>query len=314
VTPGPEGQGSAGVALRSAVRGLAAVALAAALATAVLALLQRKLLYFPDAEPEARALARAARLGLAPVRGALGEVTGWRAPPPAGAPPAARVLVLHGNAGSALDRAYAVAALRGAGLPPLEVTLVEYPGYGPRPGEPSERALVDAATAAVDAVAREAAAPGAGGAAGAGRAASIPVLLLGESLGSAVAALAAAERPAAVRGVLLVTPLSSVVEVAARHYPFVPSALVRDRYEARAALARWGGPAAFLVAERDEIVFPDLGLSWHAAHPGPKALHVERGATHNGLAWAPGDPALAALVAFLLAPAAEGATSPASTP
>jgi pimeloyl-ACP methyl ester carboxylesterase len=90
---------------------------------------------------------------------------------------------------------------------PVEVALLEYPGYGPRPGAPSQQTLVPACRAAVTLLAR-------GG---------LPVVIVGESLGSAVAALGAAEQPDSVAGLVLVTtPLASVTAVARRHYPFLP--------------------------------------------------------------------------------------------
>jgi fermentation-respiration switch protein FrsA (DUF1100 family) len=102
-----------------------------------------------------------------------------------------------------------------------------------------------------------------------------------------------------VDGLVLVTPLASVPAVARRHYPWVPSFLVRDAWRADQALPRYGGPVAFLVAGRDEIVFPDLGVALHDAYPGPKAMWVEEGATHNGLDWRPGLARWREIVEFL---------------
>jgi pimeloyl-ACP methyl ester carboxylesterase len=258
----------AGPALRVAI---AAAALAAA-AVALLWLAQRRLLYFP-ARQDLAAAGRAARaLGLEPWPPG-GAFQGWRART-AGA--RGTLLVFHGNAGTALDRAYFAAAFAGAspGLP-LDVLLVEYPGYGPRPGTPSQQTILAAAREAIAACRAE------GGGA---------ILLAGESLGSAVAALAAAEAPGEVAGLLLVTPLASVPAVGRRHYPFLPAAFFRDPWRADLALPRYGGPVAFLVAGADEVTFADLGEALHAAYPGPKRLWVERGAGHNALDWSPRQP------------------------
>jgi pimeloyl-ACP methyl ester carboxylesterase len=248
----------------------------------------RPLLYFPERQDPARAAEEARRLGLAPWLDAAGNTVGWRdpSPPP---PPRARLLVLHGNAGSALDRTYfreAFPARRGS--LPVEVLLLEYPGYGPRPGEPTEQALVAACRQAVEELRRE---PG-------------PVILVGESLGSAVAALCAAARPEEVDGLVLVTPLASVPAVARRHYGIAPSFLIPDPYRADLALPRYGGPVAFLVAGRDEVVFADLGLALHAAYPGPKGLWVDEPAGHNTLRHLPADPRWAEMLDFVLGAAA----------
>ena len=159
---------------------------------------------------------------------------------------------------------------------------MEYPGYGPREGSPSEESIVAATVDAIDLLG-----------------ADLPVFLVGESLGSAAAALAAAERPK-VAGLLLITPVSSVTALARRHYPFVPSGLVRDTFRADLALPRYGGKVAFLLAGRDEVAPPDLARSLFDAYPGPKRLWEEPGATHNTLPYRPGDPLWSEITGFLL--------------
>ncbi|HSD21766.1 MAG TPA: hypothetical protein VLC54_17080, partial [Anaeromyxobacter sp.] len=127
-----------------------ALVVVAALAVAVLVAafaLQRRLLYFPDRTSEERALARAEGLELRPWRDAGGALRGWRARSPA--TPLARALIVHGNAGSALDRTYYVDALAPLGL---DVALLEYPGYGARPGSPTLETLTAATLEAVDAL------------------------------------------------------------------------------------------------------------------------------------------------------------------
>ncbi len=259
---------------------LVLVALAAA-GLALAWLLQRRLLYFPDRTGRAESERRARSLGLeAWIEG--GELLGWRASTPGAR---GRLVVFHGNAGSALDRTYFVRALaRASPAIPLDVYLAEYPGYGPRPGRPTQSTLVAAARQAIAAARRD----------GSG-----PLLVAGESLGSAVAALAAAEAPGEVDGVLLVTPLASVPAVARRHYPMVPAFALRDTWRADQALPAYRGPAAFLVAGRDEIVFADLGVALHDAYPGRKAMWVDEGATHNGLDWRPGLARWRELIEFL---------------
>jgi hypothetical protein len=270
--------------LSGLVRTLVLVVAVAAAVLFLLWLAQRRLLYFPSRSDLSSAERRARALGLEPWTVGTTFV-GWRARNPRGA--RGRLVVLHGNAGSALDRAYFVGALASAAPDlPLDVYLVEYPGYGPRTGTPSQAALVSAAREAISAARRDG--PG-------------PVLLAGESIGSGVAAMAAAEAPAEVDGLLLVTPLANVPAVARRHYPFVPSFALRDTYRADLALPRYGGPAAFLVAGRDEVVFTDLGRALFDAYPGPKRLWLEETAGHNTLDWRPGLARWREMVEFLVA-------------
>jgi pimeloyl-ACP methyl ester carboxylesterase len=245
---------------------------------------QRRLLYFPERADRRSAEARARGLGLEPWTDG-DELVGWRERPRADAP-RARLLVLHGNAGSALDRGYFLEAFRSAHPErPLDVRLVEYPGYGPRSGAPTEHGLVAAARAAIALARRE----------GGG-----PVLLAGESLGGAVAALAAAADPGAVDGLLLVAPLASVPAVARRHYPALPEPFYRDAWRADRALPRFAGRVAFLVAGEDEVVFADLCRALHDAQPGPKRLWEDPHAGHNGIRWDPALPRWREMVEFLL--------------
>ncbi|MEY2669637.1 MAG: hypothetical protein RJA59_2275 [Pseudomonadota bacterium] len=241
---------------------------------------QRHLLYFPS-RADLDASIRAARpRGLEPWTDGAGAFLGWRAPHPDGEP-VARAIVLHGNAGAALDRAYLRDVLQGPGLPRIEVLLLEYPGYGPRGGSPTEESIVRATVEAIDSV-------------GTG----LPVLLVGESLGIAAAAMAAAARPG-VAGLLLVTPVASVTSLARRHYPIAPSFLVRDAFRADRALPRYGGRVAFLLAGRDEVAPPDLARALFDAYPGTKRLWEEPAATHNALRYRPGDPLWGEIVGFL---------------
>lgn len=224
---------------------------------------QRRLMYFPARFPEEEARAAAGRLGLAPWHDAKGALAGWRASP--SIPPRARALVLHGNAGSALGRAGYAAALAELGV---EAVVLEYPGYGARPGEPTREALGEAAADALDALAR---------------AGPEPIWIVGESLGSGVAGRAVALRPGVARGILLLTPFARMREVVRIHYPFLPSLLVRDRYAPEDDLAAFAGPAVLILAGRDEVVGAAQGRKLADRLPGPKRVVVQADATHNGL-------------------------------
>lgn len=270
------------------MRALRAVLLAAAALYAGVCLLafafQRRLLYFPQRYGEEAALAEARRLGLAPWRDGQGALRGWRAP--AAGAPRARLLVLHGNAGSALDRLHYAAALAPQGV---EVFLLEYPGYGARPGAPS---LASLSAAAVDGT-RALAALG-----------PEPVLLLGESLGSGVASRVAALAPEAVRGLVLVTPYARLVEVARIHYPFLPGLVLRERWAPLDDLAAWRGPTAVVVAGRDEVVTPAQGRRLYQALRGPRRLWEQPEADHNGLDLEPRQPLWPEVLLLLLGPPA----------
>jgi fermentation-respiration switch protein FrsA (DUF1100 family) len=182
---------------------------------------------------------------------------------PAG-PVKGTAIVFHGNAGHAGDRGYYSDMLVPLGW---RVVLAEYPGYGARPGRPSESALVDDAVATVE-LARQRFAG--------------PLLLIGESLGAGVASAAFARRRDAVTGLVLITPWDRLDRLAAHHYPWLPvRLLLRDRYDNVAALRALGKPLTIVVAQHDRIVPPGFGQALHAALGEPKRLVVIPSAGHN---------------------------------
>ena len=239
----------------------------------LLFLAQRRLLYFPQQQEPGSALREARIRNLEPWRDETGRILGWWAKHPSGRPEGI-LLILHGNAGAALDRTHYRDAFQTRTMPlALDILLLEYPGYGPRDGTPTESTLLQAGVEALDRLKQESARP---------------VYLLGESLGSAVAALTAAQRPDAVRGLLLVTPLKSIPAISRRHYPLLPSFLIRDVFRADKALASLQMPISFLVAGQDEVVFTDLGMQLYEGYRGPKRLWLETQAQHNTVDSSPG--------------------------
>lgn len=234
----------------------------------LLAWCQRSFIYLPR-QASAEVLTKAAATeGLSRWNDDAGGWIGWRST--AAAPEARRVLVFHGNAGCAADRGYFAHAFaaRAHGRP-LATAILEYPGYGARPGTPGERAIISAAVAALDALLAERAEP---------------VMLVGESLGTGVACQLAALRPQAVAGLLLITPFTSLADVGRYHYPWLPvRRLLRDQYDSVAALQRYHGRVVMVLAEGDEVVPTALGRTLYDGYDGPKRLVVHTGATHNTL-------------------------------
>lgn len=252
---------------------------------------QRRLIYFPSVGSESELLRSAGGAGLAAWRNGSGSIIGWEAAStaPAG-PDADSFLVFHGNAGCALDRHYLSVALGGQNRG--RVLLFEYPGYGARPGKPSEKAFAAAAVEALAQLRKESR----------GR-----IFLVGESIGSGVACRMAGDHPDLVAGVLLVTPFTSLTDVACHHYPLLPvRLLLRDRYDNVKALRAWRGPLAVLLAGRDEVVTTELGRRLYDSYAGPKQLWVQKERGHNDLDYSPFLPVWTELTGFLSS-AKEGA-------
>ena len=173
-------------------------------------------------------------------------------------------IVFHGNAGHAGHRAYYAQALVPLGF---RVILAEYPGYGPRAGKPGEANFIrDASEIVALAHAQY------GG----------PLLLVGESLGAAVAAGAGALQRDSTTGLILITPWDRLADVASHHYPWLPVKwLLRDPYDTAARLAKFDRPVVVVVAGQDSIVPARFGVALHAALGGPKHVIQIEGAGHN---------------------------------
>ncbi len=225
---------------------------------------QRRLIYFPSQLDAQTAERIAAQQGLEAWRNTDGELIGWREKTGAEARERPRLLVMHGNAGHALHRRHYIDLLGEA----WEIVLLEYPGYGAREGKPSESALRKAATEALDLLRLEDP--------------DLPVYLLGESLGSGVACGLAGERPQQVAGLILITPFSSLSDVAAGHFPFLPVRFImRDRYDNVHSLQAYDGRVFVLLAGDDEVVPTRYGEKLYASYHGTKDKIVVEGAGHN---------------------------------
>lgn len=241
-----------------------ALAFVCLLAVGLLAAFQRSLLYHPtlvDAQAVRREASRASlrvwpSRGDAPWRGLVAE--------PTGTPARGTIAVLHGNAGSSWERAWYRDVLSPLGY---RVVLLEHPGYGGRPGALSEASLVGDAARSLRLLADEF---------------GHPLYVLGESLGAGVAAGAVRDCDAPIAGVMLVTPWDELATPAQAMLPALPVRwLLADRYDSVAALRRYQGPLAVVVAERDGVIPPASGHALYERFHGTKRRWVVRGAEHN---------------------------------
>jgi uncharacterized protein len=246
---------------------------------------ERSLLYFPQTAREDQLLTQARTIGLTPWRDAAGALIGWHRPATGPATERRTVVIFHGNAGQALQRDYFV---QGFGALPggdaWDVFIFEYPGYGARPGRPSETAIKDAAAQALGLLSAD----------------EHPRLfLVGESLGSGVACHLAGEQPDRIAGLLLITPFTKLEDLARQHYPgWVVRVLLSESYDNVGALARYRGPVAVLLAELDEIIPAEIGRRLYEGYSGRKKLWVQAGRTHNTLWLGSYEPWWAELNAF----------------
>ncbi len=225
---------------------------------------QRKLMYFPDTEhtlPAEAGLRGVEERVLQTPDGA--RVIAWYGKARPGRP---TLLYFHGNGGSLAIRAPRIARFMDEGW---GVYMMTYRGYGGSSGSPSEAANVADARLAYQALVKEGVPPRS-------------IIAYGESLGSGIAVRVAAELP--VGGVILDAPYTSIVDVAARAYPFLPVRLfLIDRYETTRYIASIKAPLLILHGERDGVVPVAMGRELARQAPEPKRLVIFPNGHHGDL-------------------------------
>ncbi|MFL5456774.1 MAG: alpha/beta hydrolase [Myxococcales bacterium] len=204
----------------------------------------------------------------------------WIAPQP-GAPVVAH---FNGNGEDLADAGPVIDLLRSIGA---GVLAVEYPGYGlsRADGPPSEEACYRAAAAALVHL-RATLHRG-------------PLILEGQSLGTGVA-VEMASRGFGDR-LILISPFTSMADVAAVHFPWLPARLlVRDRFDSAAKAPRIGMPVLLVHGDADEIV--PASMSEELVHRFPQAtLRIVADAGHNDLLAEHAEEVRAAIAQFVAA-------------
>ena len=172
--------------------------------------------------------------------------------------------------GNAEDVNFSLPGLAAA-FPEHAIYLMHYRGYGGSTGKPSEDALVADALALFDRVSTE----------------HPNVVVIGRSLGSGVAVHVASLRPVA--RLILVTPYDSLVEFAAKQFPYFPVRwLLLDKYESWKYAAQVTAPTLIVAAERDEVIPRTSTEALYARfHAGVATLRVVAGASHNTISESP---------------------------
>ena len=231
--------------------------------------------YHPTTEDEETLRALAESRSLEPWPAASEERIGWYAASPT-AGEEQRVIIFHGNGGQAVDRDHYVRAFHGPrARGAWDAYILEYPGYGSRPGDPSEEAFLAAARDATERLLDQEP--------------EEPLYVVGTSLGSGVASQIAADYPERVPAILLITPFTNIEDVGAATFPrFLVRMILRDRYDNERALAQYNGRVAVLLAGEDRVVPTELGRRLYDGYDGPKELWIQPEAGHNTLNFDPG--------------------------
>lgn len=226
--------------------------------------LQRNMLYHPSAYVPSQAALAARNLqfwpsGLNDYRAFIGILPAGRIK--------GTIVIFHGNAGTAADRAYYVNALTTLGY---RVILAEYPGYGARKGELSEETFVRDAKETLRLASERY---------------GSPLYLLGESLGCAVAAAAVKDSPVKIDGLILITPWDSLLSVAREKITWLPVRFfLRDEYDTIKNLKGYQGRVAVVGAAQDVVIPIHHAQALFQSLPGDQAtkrMYTIEGAGHN---------------------------------
>ncbi len=244
---------------------------------------QRKLMYFPLHEvpaPQEMGLAGAEAIAFDTEDGL--PLGAWFVPSPEGGA-GVTAIIFNGNAGNRAYRAPLAKQLADRGMATL---LFDYRGYGGNPGSPSEDGFARDARAARRYLASR---PDVD---------ETRIVYFGESLGAAVALNLALEFPP--RALVLRSPFTSMADVGAHHYPFLPVRwLLRDRFPSLDRIRRLRCPVLVIAAEADSIVPSEQSLRLYEAAPDPKRLLVLRGTDHNDYELLAGSRMIAAIAEFV---------------
>lgn len=173
------------------------------------------------------------------------------------------LLFCHGNAGNMGHRLDKIAMLQDIDL---NIFIIDYRGYGKSEGRPSEPGIYKDAKTAYDYLINEK------------NIRPEAIILYGESIGGAVVIDLASK--VKVGAVITEDTFSSVIDMAKRVYPFLPSFLFSIRLDSVSKIKNINAPILIIHSKNDEIVPFDMGKKLFDAAKEPKEFAEIAGA-HN---------------------------------
>ena len=180
--------------------------------------------------------------------------------------PLAHILFLHGNAGNITHRADILRELHNIGA---AVLVLDYRGYGKSEGKPTEQGVLHDARAARTCLAERA------------NFKEEAIVLMGRSLGGGVAVdLTTDVKP---RALILESTFTSMPDVAAVHYPFLPVHwAMKTQLDSMSKIKGYHGPLLQSHGAADEIIPFALGEKLHDACPSEDKVFLPiPGGRHN---------------------------------
>ena len=244
--------------------------------------LERFYVYYPTREvPGDPAMLGLAFQDVFPITEDGIKLHGWYVPYPDAA---TTLLIFHGNAGNIGHRLSWIDMLHRLRI---NVCLIDYRGYGRSEGRPFEQGLYRDATAAYRWWQHE------------HGSSKQRLVLLGESLGGAVAVDLAARVPVA--GLILQSTFTSARDMAKSLFPLgLLQPLMGVHFDSASKIRAVLCPKLILHGNRDEIVPFRIGQKLFELAPDPKTFFEVPGAGHNDLIWV-GEPEYSKRIAGFLA-------------
>ncbi len=176
-------------------------------------------------------------------------------------------LYFHGNAGNLTHRIENISFLQQL---PVNVLAVDYRGYGKSEGRPTEAGVYRDAEAAYDYLSKERGIL------------SAEIVVLGQSMGSAVAVDLTRKRPAA--ALILESGFPSAHRVAQEAFPLLGVAyIIRSKFDSAAKLKRIHVPVLVAHCRQDPVIPYALGEELYAAANEPKMFVAYPGGCHEPL-------------------------------
>lgn len=175
------------------------------------------------------------------------------------------LLYMHGNGGNISNRLSSIEIFNSLGL---NIFIFDYRGYGNSSGSASEQNTYDDAMRAWEYLINEKGIK------------AENIIIFGRSLGGAIAAnLASQVKP---KAVILESTLTSAKDMASDVYPFVPSSLIRFKYETLEYLKDINSPILIIHSENDNIIpFKHGKIVFENANE-PKTFVQIRGSHNHG--------------------------------
>lgn len=225
---------------------------------------QRRLMYFPTSEqvsPEEVGLHDVDEVILRTNSNL--KLTSWYGRAKIGRP---TILFFHGNGGGISHRAHRFRELMAEGY---GVFVLGYPGYGGNNGDPSESSFREGSRLSYEFLRNLGVSDD-------------EIVIYGESIGSGVAVQLAASVEA--RGLILEAPMSSTVDVAREHYPYLlVSLLLKDTFRSVDYIEHIEMPLLVMHGSSDRIIPIRLGRKLFENARGPKTFVELQGAGHNDI-------------------------------